>query len=78
MFDENVEKVTGRIVWADLSEPLEDVLPADWVLLLEVGEHIHFDLHQKLLFETSTNTIRAELLSRGVYLVKVDTFTLTI
>jgi len=43
MFDgaENVEKVTGgRVVWADLSEPLEDILPADWVLSLEVGEHI--------------------------------------
>jgi len=44
MFDgaENVEKVTeGRVKWADLTEPLEDVLPADWVLSLEVGEHIH-------------------------------------
>ena len=44
MFDgaENVEEVTGgRVMWADLSEPLEDVLPADWVLSLEVGEHIH-------------------------------------
>jgi hypothetical protein len=44
MFDgaENVEKVTGgRAKWADLTEPLEDVLPADWVLSLEVGEHIH-------------------------------------
>ena len=43
MFDgaENVEAVTnGRVRWADLTEPLEDVEPADWVLSLEVGEHI--------------------------------------
>ncbi len=43
MFDgaENVELVTGgRVRFADLTEPLEDVPPADWVLSLEVGEHI--------------------------------------
>jgi hypothetical protein len=43
MYDgaENVEKVTGgRVLWADLTEPLGDVYPADWVLSLEVGEHI--------------------------------------
>ena len=44
MFDgaENIELVTGgRVRFADLTEPLDDdVTPADWVLSLEVGEHI--------------------------------------
>jgi hypothetical protein len=44
MYDgaENIELVTGgRVHFADLTEPLDEgVVPADWVLSLEVGEHI--------------------------------------
>jgi hypothetical protein len=44
MYDgaENIELVTdGRVLFADLTEPLDDdVAPADWILSLEVGEHI--------------------------------------
>ncbi len=56
---ENVEEVTaGRVKWADLTEPGLDLAggPADWVMSLEVAEHIPAEYEANFLRNLARHT----------------------
>jgi hypothetical protein len=65
----NVPEFTkGFIKWADFTAPFTPTHngPADWVLCLEVGEHIPTEFESKLLSNIHNNNICGAVLSWGI------------
>lgn len=65
---EGIEEFTnGSVTWLDLSEPVFDEVPhADWVVSLEVGEHIEAQYEQTFIDNVCSHALKGVILSWAV------------
>jgi len=62
----NVDRVTsGFVTWADLTNPRLAIPKADWLMSLEVGEHINSTMEQHFVRNLHTHNCRGLVLSWG-------------